>query len=64
MSAACEVWSHPDGWEVRMVIDGHGVLLSIVERSVPAMIARVEQWQAVLLKKGWRLAATRGSPGG
>jgi hypothetical protein len=51
--AVCEVWSHPDGWELRMVIDGHGVLLATVEGSVPKMLARVEKWHAAMLEKGW-----------
>jgi hypothetical protein len=53
ISAVCEVWSHPDGWELRMVIDGHGLLLAIVEGSVPKMLARVEKWHAAMLEKGW-----------
>ena len=53
ISAACEVWSHPDGWELRMVIDGHGLLLATVEGSVPKMLARVEKWHAAMLEKGW-----------
>jgi hypothetical protein len=53
ISAACEVWSHPDGWELRVVIDGHGVLLTTVEGSVPKMLARVEKWQTAMLEKGW-----------
>ena len=53
ISASCEVWSHPDGWELRMVIDGHGVLLATVEGSVPKMLARVEKWRAAMLGKGW-----------
>ena len=53
ISAACEVWSHPDGWEMRMVIDGHGLLLATVEGSVPKMLARVEKWRAAMLEKGW-----------
>ena len=44
ISAVCEVWSHPDGWELRMVIDGHGVLLATVDGSVPKMLAKVEKW--------------------
>ena len=54
ISAVCEVWSHPDGWELRMVIDGHGVLLATVEGSAPKMLARVEKWRAAMLEKGWR----------
>jgi hypothetical protein len=46
ISAACEVWSHPDGWELRMVIDGHDLLLATVEGSAPKMLARVEKWRA------------------
>ncbi len=57
ISAACEVWSHPDGWELRMVIDGHGVLLATVEGSVPKMLARVEKWRAAMLAKGWSIPA-------
>jgi hypothetical protein len=53
ISAVCEVWSHPDGWELRMVIDGHGLLLATVEASVPKMLARVEKWRAAMLEKGW-----------
>ena len=53
ISAACEVWSHPDGWQSRMVIDGHGLLLATIEGSVPKMLARVEKWRAALLEKGW-----------
>jgi hypothetical protein len=54
ISAACEVWSHPDGWELRMVIDGHGLLLATVEGSVPKMLARVEKWRAAMTAAGWR----------
>ena len=53
ISAACEVWSHPDGWELRTAIDGHGLLLATIEGSVPKMLARVEKWRAALLEKGW-----------
>jgi hypothetical protein len=24
LSAVCETWSHPFGWELRLEIDGHG----------------------------------------
>jgi len=53
ISAVCEVWSHPYGWELRMVIDGHGLLLAAVEGSVPKMLARVQKWRAAMLEKGW-----------
>jgi hypothetical protein len=54
ISAVCEVWSHPDGWELRMVIDGYGLLLATVEGAAPKMLARVEKWRAAMLAKGWR----------
>jgi hypothetical protein len=53
ISAVCEVWSHPLGWELRMVIDGHGLLLATVEGSAPKMLARVEKWRAAMLENGW-----------
>jgi hypothetical protein len=53
ISAVCEVWSHPDGWELRVVIDGHVLLLATVEGSVPKMLAKVEKWRATMLAKGW-----------
>ena len=53
ISAVCEVWSHPDGWELRIVIEGHGLLLSVVVPSAPKMLARVEKWRAAMLEKGW-----------
>ena len=53
IAAVCEVWSHPDGWQLRMVIDGHGLLLSAVVQSPPKMLARVEKWRAAMLAKGW-----------
>jgi hypothetical protein len=53
ISAVCEVWSHPDGWELRMMIEGHGLLLATVEASVPRMLARVEKWRTAMLEKGW-----------
>jgi hypothetical protein len=53
ISAVCEVWSHPDGWELRMVIDGHDLLLATVEGAAPKMLAWVEKWRAAMLRKGW-----------
>ena len=53
ISAVCEVLSHPDGWELRMVIDGHGLLLATVEGSAPKMLARVEKWRTAMLAKNW-----------
>ena len=53
ISAVCEVRSHPDGWELRMVIDGHGLLLATVEASAPKMLARVEKWRTAMLAKSW-----------
>jgi len=39
-----------------MVIDGHGLLLATVVRTVPKMLARVEKWHAAMLEKGWRVS--------
>ena len=53
MTAVCEVWAVELGWDLRLMIDGHGLLLATVEGSVPRMLARVEKWRATMLAKGW-----------
>jgi hypothetical protein len=51
--ALCEVWTNPFGWEVRLLIGGHGSPVTTVARSSSEMLQTVEQWRAVLLERGW-----------
>jgi hypothetical protein len=53
LTAVCQVWTHEMGWELRLQIDGQGLLMSSVSRSGAEMLARVEEWHAAMLEKGW-----------
>jgi hypothetical protein len=53
LTAVCEVWTHPLGWELRLHVDREGFLMSSVTRSGAEMIARVEEWHAAMREKGW-----------
>ena len=33
LTATCEVWTNPFGWELRLMIDGHGMRMTSVVRS-------------------------------
>jgi len=51
--AVCELWTHPLGWELRLMI-AHELHRSEVCRSQDDMLATGEQWKAAMAKKGWR----------
>jgi hypothetical protein len=53
LRAVCEVWTHQFGWELRIQIDGHGLMMSSVAKSGGEMIERVEEWHRAMLEKGW-----------
>jgi hypothetical protein len=53
LSAVCEVWTHPLGWELRLMIDGHGMQMTSVVRSAAEMLEALEKWRAAMLEKGW-----------
>ena len=53
LSAVCEVWTHPSGWELRLIIGGHRMQMTSVVQSDREMHATVETWKAAMLKKGW-----------
>ena len=53
MTASCEVWTNPSGWELRLIVDG-GTLMSTVVPSVSEMLALVETWRAAMLRRGWQ----------
>ena len=54
LTAVCEVWSHQLGWELRLQIDGRGLQMSSVVRSVTAIMETAEQWKTALVESGWR----------
>jgi hypothetical protein len=53
LSAVCETWSHPFGWELRLMIDRYGLQTSSVVRSAREMMTTVEEWHRAMLEKGW-----------
>ena len=52
-SAVCEVWSNPVGWELRLMIDGHGLLVAAVVGSASEMLKTADEWRAAMLESGW-----------
>jgi hypothetical protein len=59
LTSVCETWTHPLGWELQLLIDGHALQMSSVIRSVGtvrsagAMIQTIEEWRCAMLEKGW-----------
>ena len=51
--AVCEVWTTPGGWELRLIMDGHGMPITTVVRSIDEMRALVGAWRVALLEAGW-----------
>jgi hypothetical protein len=51
--AVCEVWMHPDGWELRLIMDGQSLPVATVLQSADEMKALIATWRAALLKTGW-----------
>lgn len=54
LTAVCEVWSHAFGWELRLMVNDHGLQMSSVVRSAGEMTTISEQWKAAMIEKGWR----------
>ncbi len=52
-TAVCEVWTHPSGWELRLIIGGHRMQMTSVVQSDREMHATVETWKAAMLEKDW-----------
>jgi hypothetical protein len=54
MTATCEVWTHRFGWELRLMVEGHGLQMSSVARSVAEKLKTLEMWYAAMRDNGWR----------
>ena len=52
LTATCEVWTNPFGWELRLMLEGHLLMESVV-RSAPEMAQVIEQWKAAMREHGW-----------
>ena len=53
MTATCEIWTNPFGWELRLTRDGQTLPIETVVRSADEMRALVERWRGKLLEIGW-----------
>ena len=51
--AACELWSHPLGWELRLMA-GSELLQSQVCRSQDEALDTSDQWKKAMIEKGWQ----------
>lgn len=51
--AACTVWSHQLGFELRLVVTGDPMPRTKVCRSQEELIATQEEWRAALDATGW-----------
>ena len=54
LTARCEVWTNPFGWELRLVMDERGLQIASVVRSAVEMHALVETWRSDMLETGWQ----------
>jgi hypothetical protein len=52
-TAACTVWSHQLGFELRLTVAGDELPRTQVCRSQEELIATQEQWRAALEDTGW-----------
>jgi hypothetical protein len=52
-SAACTVWSHEFGFELRLVVSGDPLPRTEVCRSHEDLITKQEEWRAAYTAKGW-----------
>jgi hypothetical protein len=52
LAAACKLWPHNLGWEVRLEIHGD-LQRSEVFRSQDDVLTAGEQWQRAMVEKGW-----------
>jgi hypothetical protein len=53
MTGVCEVWAVELGWDLRLMIDGHGLQMSSLCRSGREMVDSTDEWRAALVEKGW-----------
>ena len=51
--AVCEAWTNPDGWELRLIMDGGGLSVATVVGTLTELVGLLETWRAALLQTGW-----------
>jgi hypothetical protein len=53
LTLVCEVWKHPLGWQLRLVIDGHGLQTSATVYSADLVPIKVAEFRVSMLEQGW-----------
>ena len=53
-TAACQVWSHQFGFELRLLVSGDDLPRTQVVCSQEDLIRVQEEWRAALEAKGWK----------
>jgi len=49
----CEVWTHPTGFETRIILSADGTCMTAVWESADDMLAKADEWKSGLPEKGW-----------
>jgi hypothetical protein len=57
LRGVCEVWTHQFGWELRLTVDGHGLLVSSVVRSAEDLREKIETWRSAMVERAGADAA-------
>jgi hypothetical protein len=57
LAAVYEVWTHPIGSELRLIIGGHRMQMTSVVQADRELHATVETWKAAMLERGWHSPA-------
>ena len=54
LTATCETWTHPLGWELRLLIDGLDLHVGHVVRSSDELATTVDALRTEMVEFGWR----------
>ena len=59
LTAVCEVWAVESGWDLRLRIDGRGLLMASLCRSGREMVHRAQEWKAARGRRAGELTHRR-----
>jgi hypothetical protein len=52
MTVRCEVWTHQNGFETRLILSADGTCMSSIWESADDMLVRTDEWKSGLAEKG------------
>jgi hypothetical protein len=53
LQATCELWTHPSGWEIRLMLSDGQLQRSAVYGSHDAVLEASEAWKRAMVERGW-----------